>query len=96
MDTIRDVTIGWEIGDEYAEVNTPNCRIRGRLRKLHEQRPEDFQRYVENEDGSVYAKVPVKWVKISPPRHVEMTDERRTASAERLRKYREDKNATMS
>lgn len=88
MDTIRDVTIGWEIGDEYAEVNTPNCRIRGRLRKLHEQRPEDFQRYVENEDGSVYAKVPVKWVKISPPKKV--SDEFRKTSRERFLKLRED------
>ena len=88
METIRDIAIGWENGDKYAEINTPNCRIKTRLRKLHEQRPDDFQQYVENIDGSVYAKVPEKWIKINPPKYV--SDEFRESARERFMKMRED------
>lgn len=81
METIRDITIGWEIGEKYASVDTPPCRIKTRLQKLHEQHPDEFPVYIENDDGSLYAKVPAKWVKINPPKKV--SEEQRQAMRER-------------
>lgn len=91
METIRDITIGWEKGDKFAEINTPHCRISGRLKKLHEKYPDVFDRYVENKDGSVYAKVPVRWIKIGKPRAI--SDEQKEAMKERFAKMREDTKA---
>ena len=42
-----------------------------------------------NQDGSAFIKVPVNWVKISPPRKV--SEEQREAAGERFRKMWEDK-----
>lgn len=44
-----------------------------------------------NPDGSVFAHVPLKWIKISPPRKV--SDEAREAARTRLSKYRKEKKA---
>lgn len=98
MDTITDITIGWRKGDKFAEVDTPHCRIKSRLAKLHEKFPDEFGCYIENPDGSLYAKIPVKWIRINRPsgHHHEFTEEEKAANAERLRKYREEKQARMS
>lgn len=93
MESIRDITIGWEKGDKYAEVNTPNCRIKSRLQKLYEKYPDEFQRYIENKDGSLYAKIPVKWIKIGRPRTV--SDEQREAARERFARSREVLDAML-
>lgn len=94
MDTIRDITIGWENGEKIAEINTPNCRIKNKVVKLHEKYPEEFSAYVENPDGSLYAKFPMKWVKISRAtsgRKIELTEEQKQANADRLRRLAEEK-----
>ena len=94
MDTITDITIGWRKGDKFAEVDTPHCRIKSRLAKLHEKFPDEFECYIENPDGSLYAKIPVKWVKISrsaPGRKIELTEEQKQINADRLRRLAEEK-----
>lgn len=94
METISTITIGWDKGDKFAEVDTPPCRIKNRLVKLHEKYPDEFERYVENADGSLYASVPVKWIKIQKPRTggvIELTEEQKQANADRLRRLAEEK-----
>ena len=61
-----------------------------KIQKLHEERPNDFNYYVENDDGSICFKVPKKWLKIRPPRTRNLTDEQRQELAERLKKARRD------
>lgn len=64
-------------------------RYISRVRKLAESHPSEV--YIkENADGTIFAKVPVKWVKISPPKVV--SDGQRQAAAERLSKIRERKH----
>ena len=91
MEPMRDITIGWEKGDAYASVDTPPCRIKSKLQRLHEKYPDEFGCYIENEDGSLYAKVPAKWIKISPPKN--MSEEFKEAARERFAKMREDAKA---
>lgn len=59
-----------------------------KVKRLKESHPDEVY-VVENADGTIFAKVPVKWVKISPPRAI--SEEQRQASAERLSKLRKSK-----
>ena len=60
-----------------------------KVRKLKEQYPEQVRVITEpeNNDGCIYATVPIKWVRVNPPRKMNFSDEHRAASAERLRAY---------
>lgn len=41
--------------------------------------------YVENEDGSICGHIPIKWLKISPPRQVILSEEQKKERAARMR-----------
>lgn len=73
-------------------VSLTNQKYINKVKKLYEKYPECFERYKENEDGSLYARIPLKWLKISKPKEVTMTEEQRLAAAERLRNSRLNKN----
>lgn len=57
-----------------------------KIRRLAEQYPDKctILQQPEVNGGHIYAKMPTSWLKVSPPRKVEMTDEQRKAIAERL------------
>lgn len=63
-----------------------------RIRKLAEQHPDECQITVqpENNGGCINAKFPAKWLKVSVPRSVSMTEEQRQAAAERMRRMRDE------
>lgn len=91
---MNDITIGWENGELYAEANLPaRHRLKSRLIKLHEQRPDDFQRFVLNNDGTLYAKFPHNWVRLSPPKKVKLSEEARQKRSVSIRKAREVQEA---
>jgi hypothetical protein len=46
-------------------VTFTNQKHINRIKKLHEERADEFKSYYENKDGSVCAKIPLKWVKIN-------------------------------
>ena len=50
-------------------------RLISRIKKLQEQHPEQVKITAENRDGSIVAHIPVKWVKINPPK--DLTEEQR-------------------
>ena len=59
-----------------------------KVKKLKEEHPDDINILAENEDGSICAKLPVKYLKLSAPRKV--SDEQRQAASERFKKLREE------
>ena len=63
-----------------------------KLQKLAKSHPE-IQIKI-NKDGSMFAHIPLSWVKISPPR--KMSEEQKQQSAERLKKMREAKKETAT
>lgn len=67
-------------------------RFINKIKELKEKYPDDVDICVENEDGSIVAHIPTKWVKISPPKQVEMTDERREELRQRMARARAEKN----
>ena len=79
-------------------VSTDERRMITRMLKLAEQYPEEVQILAmpETNDGCLYMKCPASWLVIRHPKRVSLTDEQRAAAAERMRKWRENRNADES
>ena len=77
-----------------ATVTFTNRKHINRIKKLYEKRKDDFEYFVENKDGSICAKLPLKWIKINPGSKTGriMTEEQKEAARIRLQKARENKN----
>ena len=82
--------------DKTCTLSLTSQKYINKIRKLYEKAPEQFEAFKINPDGSVYARVPLKWLKISIPRVKEMTEEQKQKAAERFRKYRENKNQQIN
>ena len=80
-------------GTHTATVTFTNKKHINRIKKLYEERKDDFKYFVENPDGSICAKIPLKWIKINPGSKTGrvMTEEQKEAARIRLQKARENK-----
>lgn len=82
---MNEFAIEWTKKDDYAGVTVPSATaLKNKLLRYAEQRPDEVKIEALNQDGSAFIKVPVNWVKISPPRKV--SEEQREAAGERFRK----------
>lgn len=89
---MNEFSIEWIKGSQYASVTAPSgTSLRSKLLKLAEKNPDDVKIIIENPDGSVFAHIPVNYIKISPPRQI--SDEQREAASERFRQMWKEKNA---
>lgn len=73
-------------GTRTATVTFTNQKHINRIKKLYEERKDDFKYFIENPDGSICAKLPLKWIKInagSKEGRV-MTEEQKEAARIRL------------
>ena len=73
-------------GERSAVVSFTNRKHINRIKKLYEERKDDFKYFHENTDGSVCAKLPLKWIKINPgsKNGRVMTEEQKEAARIRL------------
>jgi len=78
----------------WAWMSTDERRWINKLRKLAEERPDEcvILKQPEDNGGFIYAKFPQKWVRVNPPKVVNLTDEQKAARAEALLKARQEKN----
>lgn len=44
-----------------------------------------FIKMPQDNDGCLYCEIPSKWIRITPPKKIELTDEQRAERAERMR-----------
>ena len=81
------------IENDYATVWSSERKWINRIIKLQESHSEDVHIIYcpENNDGTILAHVPKNWLKISPPRQVNMTEERKAQLAEHLKTERKNK-----
>jgi hypothetical protein len=58
-----------------------------KMTKLIAAHPDEVRKVIrpEDNDGVLYCQIPKTWLKISPPRAVNYTDEQRRAMGERLK-----------
>ena len=61
---------------------------RERILKLAESHPNDVQisKHPDENDGCLYATIPKKWVKVTPPRTRDLTEEQLAELRERMKK----------
>ena len=81
-------------GTRTATVTFTNQKHINRIKKIYEERKDNFKYFKENTDGSVCAKIPLKWIKINAGSKTGrvMTEEQKEAARIRLQKARENKN----
>lgn len=77
MDSTENV-IEFITNSHTATVTFTNRKHINKIKRLYEKNRDGFTYFVENIDGSVCAKIPLKWIKISPPKAV--SDKQREAA----------------
>lgn len=83
-----ETTINYLQEDKTMTVFTSQRKWLNKLTKYANDPNSGVKITYENADGSKNFEVPVSWLKISPPRKCNMTEEQRLKAAERLRKVR--------
>lgn len=73
--------------DKHATFCSSERKWINKIYKLKEKYPNEVHIEVseEDNDGMIVASVPKSWMKISPPKKVNYTEEQRAAMAERMR-----------
>lgn len=86
--------IEWQQDAKRVTLAFSQPRMISRIKKLAEQRPNDVQIVTENALGKgkkvLYAHVPATWVRISPPKKMNLTQEEKNARAEHMRNAHKD------
>lgn len=80
--------IEWVKDGKTATLSLTQGRTISRVMKLAKSRPEECKIVAQNTDGSVCARVPVGWIKISPIR--EVSEEQKEAARVRMKEMREN------
>lgn len=90
----RETIITYNEDEKTAEVFTYRKTLIKKLDALCDERDDIKCIRAERYGGCDVREyvVPKKWIKVSPPKRVEMTEEAKAAAAERLLKAREAKN----
>lgn len=59
-----------------------------RIQRLLEEHPDEMRLIAspEKNDGCIYVELPASWLKVQPPRRIEMTEEQKEELRERFRK----------
>lgn len=92
---MNEFCIEWIKGADHAGVTVPSgTALKSKLIRLSKERPDEVRIVTINEDGSIFANIPVNYVKCSPPRQV--SEEQAAAASERFRQMWEQKRANDS
>lgn len=81
------------VENNYATVWSSERKWINRIIQLQESHSKDVQiiHTPESNSGTILAHIPKNWLKISPPKKVNMTEERKIQLAENLRVARQQK-----
>ena len=85
----KETIINFNEAEQTATVYTYSRRLQNKLNKLVGENP-DISVLCGDDECTTYI-VPKKWIKVSPPRQVNYTDEQKAAMAERLAAARDKK-----
>lgn len=89
---MNEFSIEWIKSAEYAGVTVPSgTALKSKLLKLADKNPNEVTIIAKNSDGSLFAHVPVNYIKISPPRQV--SEKQKEAASERFKqmwKYKQE------
>ena len=86
----KDNSIEWINGDRQVSASLHSKKIINRIKKLQKEHPEEVM-FIENNDGSIFCRFPLEYLKITRPARRVIPEELKKAAAERFAKYREEK-----
>ena len=88
--------IEWLDTNPKATVTLHGGRLKNRVMKLAEEYQDEVEirREPDENGGFLVAKIPAKWVKITPPRRLELTDEQKEELRGRLSAARASRNVS--
>ncbi len=86
FDKNNENCIEWLSGEHYAVVTYTERKWIARIKKLYEQRKDEFKYFRVNLDGSVCAKIPKKWIKNNPGSLIDPNKPKRQMSEEHKQK----------
>lgn len=87
---MNEYSIEWIRGAELAGITVPSgTALKSKLLRLAKENPDEVEIMAENSDGSLFAHIPVKYIKISPPK--KMSEEQKEAASERFKQMWKDK-----
>lgn len=94
MTDFKETCVGYTDDEDFAVFCSSERKWINKILNLSGQRPDEVKiiHYPEENGGMVYAHIPKNYMKISPPRQVNYTDEQRAALAERLSAARNKTN----
>ena len=86
--------IEWLDGQKTATVTLHSQKLRNRVLKLAKEHPDKVTIIARPEDkgqnGILYARIPISWLKIQPPpRPPQLSEEQKAANAEKMRAINE-------
>jgi nucleoside diphosphate kinase len=81
----KENNIEWITGDNTIAVTLTSQRHITKIRKLAEKKPDEVK-ITTNKDGSIYATLPLSYLKFNPPK--DLTEEQRKEIAERFKNKR--------
>ena len=85
MDKCTENVIEFLLDDKRATVTFSQGRYKSRIKKLAAERPEECDIVAENQDGSICAHIPVRWIKIFPVR--ETSEKQKQCARETMLAY---------
>lgn len=93
MTDFKETAVGYLNVDDHATFSSAETKWINKILKLQELYPNevDVKYLPENNNGVIFAHIPKSWLKISPPRQVNLSEEQRLAAAERMAKARRSK-----
>lgn len=88
MADFKETSVCYIDEDNYASFDSSERKWINKILKLKEQYPDEVKILNMPEDnyGSIAAHIPKSWLKVSPPKKVNLTDEQRAERANRMRK----------
>lgn len=93
MAEIKETVFECTNGSDVATITSNEQKWINKINKLAAQRPDDVEIVYTPEDnyGYILAHVPKTWMKLSPSRAVNYTEEQKVAAAERMAKARQNR-----
>lgn len=83
---MRENCIEWISGDDEISVTFSQLKYINKVKKLAEKYPDLVEIKAENSDGSIFAKLPLKSLKLNIIPHREMDEEHKRKLLDGLRK----------
>jgi hypothetical protein len=89
MADLHENVIEWITGDENVFVTIHQMRFCNKVEKLAGQHPGECEILKRNKDGSILARLPLRWIRIQKPNQRELTDDEREELRERIKVARD-------